>query len=170
MHIEMVSESDAAELLEIYAPYVEETAISFECVAPTLKDFTQRIKTIREKYPYIKAVDDEGCIVGYAYAGTFKPRAAYDWSVEASVYVRREKRKQGVGRLLYEELAARLKEQGIRNMYACIASPIGDDEHLTNASQLFHEKMGFTLCGTFHKCAYKFGKPYNMIWMEKFLY
>lgn len=87
MKIEMVSLTDASELLEIYAPYVKETAISFEYDVPSVEEFKDRIENISAKYPYIKALDDKNKIIGYAYAGSFKVRKAYDWSVETTVYV-----------------------------------------------------------------------------------
>ena len=100
MRIERVLPGDAEALLEIYAPYVEETAISFEYTVPTVSEFRRRIAEISAKFPYIKAVDGEGTILGYAYAGTFKARQADDWNVETTVYGRRGVRRQGVGRQL----------------------------------------------------------------------
>ena len=81
MRIERVLPGDAEALLEIYAPYVEETAISFEYTVPTVSEFRRQIAEISAKFPYIKAVDGDGTILGYAYAGTFKARQAYDWNV-----------------------------------------------------------------------------------------
>ena len=81
MKIERVTVEDAKELLEIYAPYVTDTAISFEYEVPSVEEFEERIRTISAILPYIKAVED-GKIIGYAYAGKFKGRKAYDWSVE----------------------------------------------------------------------------------------
>lgn len=169
MKIEKVNVSDAGELLNIYAPYVLETAITFEYEVPSVEEFKGRIINISAKYPYLKAVDDNGTILGYAYAGVFKGRRAYDWSVETTVYVKKDMHKKGVGRLLYEALEEELKKMGVSNMYACIASPKVEDEYLTMDSPKFHEKMGFTLIGTFHECANKFGRWYNMIWMEKMI-
>ena len=169
MKIEMVSPTDAAELLEIYAPYVKETAISFEYDVPSVEEFKDRIENISAKYPYIKVLDDENKIIGYAYAGSFKARKAYDWSVETTVYVRRDCRRGGVGRKLYQVLEGMLKEMGILNMNACIAVPKKDDLHLTKDSLLFHEKMGFSIVGTFHNCGYKFHTWYDMVWMEKMI-
>lgn len=169
MNIENVSVSDAKELLEIYRPYVEHTAITFEYEVPSVTEFSERIINISSKYPYIKAVDEEGNILGYAYAGTFKGRRAYDWSVETTVYVKENLHKKGVGKALYNVLEEALKEKGITNMYACIACPDEEDEYLTFDSPKFHEKMGFTKIGTFHKCANKYGRWYNMIWMEKMI-
>ena len=168
MTIREVTEADAQELLEIYAPYVKETAISFEYEVPTLEEFTERIRRISQKYPYLKAEED-GRIVGYAYANTFKGRKAYDWSVETTIYIQNDSRRQGLGRLLYGELERVLADRGILNMYACIASPTGEDVHLTDASLRFHERMGFTLVGEFHQCGYKFDTWYDMVWMEKII-
>lgn len=86
------------------------------------------------------------------------------------IYIDRTFHGQGIGRMLYEALEERLKAQGITNMYACIAYTEQEDEYLTNASVRFHERMGFQLCGTFHRCAVKFGRSYDMVWMEKFLF
>ena len=117
MEIRKVTVDDAKELLDIYAPYVEQTAITFEYDVPSVGEFVERIKKISSKYPYIAAVED-GKIVGYAYASAFKERAAYQWAVETSIYVDMQKRQNGVGRLLYEALEQRLREQGILNSNA----------------------------------------------------
>ena len=167
MKIERVTEADAAQLLEIYAPYVEGTAISFEYQVPSPEEFRERIRSISATYPYIKAVADSGQILGYAYAGSFKSRAAYDWAVETTIYVRREHRGQGIGRMLYEALEQALKGMGICNLNACIAYTPREDAHLTNDSMRFHQRLGYSLVGTFHECGYKFGTWYDMIWMEK---
>ena len=166
--IEKVKTEDAEELLAIYAPYVKDTAISFEYEVPTVEEFRERIRQISAKYPYIKMVED-GKITGYAYANTFKEREAYDWSVETTVYVRQDIRRHGTGRMLYEQLEKSLKSMGILNMNACIAYTDEEDEHLTNDSCFFHKKMGFELVGTFHKSGYKFDRWYDMIWMEKMI-
>ena len=159
---------DAAKLLEIYGPYVKNTAISFEYEVPGVEEFQKRIEKTIQKYPYLIA-EEEQQILGYAYAGAFYGRAAYDWSVETTIYLAPNATKKGVGRLLYETLEARLKELGIINLYACIAYPDVEDEYLDKNSALFHEHMGYTKVGEFHKCGYKFGRWYSMIWMEKII-
>ncbi|MGN0633231.1 MAG: GNAT family N-acetyltransferase [Oscillospiraceae bacterium] len=169
MKIERAYEEDAAKLLEIYAPYVEETAVSFEYKVPSVEEFAERIRTVSSKYPYIKAVDNNGEILGYAYAGAFKGRSAYNWSVETTVYVRNDRRQSGIGRALYECLEKSLQQMGVLNLNACIAFTAEPDEYLTNDSMLFHQKLGYELVGTFHKCGYKFNKWYDMIWMEKII-
>lgn len=167
MRIEKAAAQDAAALLEIYAPYVEHTAITFEYTVPSLEEFRERIETISARYPYLKAVDGDGTILGYAYAAAFKSRAAYDWSVETTVYVRQDARRQGTGRALYLALEKALREMGVCNLNACIACTDTPDAHLTNDSMHFHQHLGYTPVGTFHNCAYKFGTWYHMIWMEK---
>ena len=115
------------------------------------------------------AVFENGKILGYAYANTFKDRAAYDWSVETTIYVKKDIKHHGIGRKLYEALENALREQNIINLNACIAYTETEDEHLTNDSVNYREHLGYSLVGTFHKCGYKFGKWYDMVWMEKML-
>lgn len=166
--IEKVGVEDARELLEIYAPYVENTAISFEYTVPDIAEFKDRIIEISSKYPYIKAVVN-GKIAGYAYANCFKGRKAYDWSVETTIYIKENCRQMGIGRALYEQLEKALKEMGILNMNACIASPVSAGEYLNDDSFKFHTKMGFQLVGRFHNSGYKFNQWFDMIWMEKMI-
>lgn len=157
---------DADKLLDIYAPYVENTAITFEYMVPTQAEFTERIRKTLEKYPYLVA-EQGNKILGYAYAGVFYPREAYGWAVEVSVYIRQECRQTGVGKALYHALEQALAMQNIINLNACIAYPVKEDEYLTTDSVKFHERMGYHLVGEFHKCGYKFNRWYNMVWMEK---
>ena len=159
---------DAARLVEIYAYYVEYTAITFEYVVPSLEEFRERMVRTMSRYPYLVAEED-GEVVGYAYAGPFVGREAYDWSCELTVYLDHMETKKGFGRLLYAALEEDLKKMGILNLYACIGLPEEEDEYLTRNSALFHAHMGFTEAGRFRKCGYKFGRWYDMIWMEKIL-
>ena len=167
--IRNASTADAARLREIYSYYVEKTAITFEYDVPTLGEFEGRIKKTLAKYPYLVAEND-GVVVGYAYAGTFVGRAAYDRSAEVSIYLDREAQGQGAGRLLYQELESRLAQMNLTNLYACIGVPAEkDDEFLTFNSRQVDEHMGYRLAGRFSKCGYKFGRWYDMVWMEKFI-
>lgn len=109
------------------------------------------------------------CYVPFTYAGNFKSRKAYDWSVEVAIYVKSNARGKGIGKLLYTVLEKSLQGIGVLNMNACIAITQNDDAHLDNASRRFHEKMGFHLVGTFHNSGYKFNTWYDMIWMEKMI-
>lgn len=168
MIIRSATTEDAARLLEIYAYYVENTAISFECEVPSLEEFKNRIAATLEKYPYL-VLEEDGLIRGYAYAGIFKGRAAYDHCCEVTIYLDRDSKRHGFARALYEELEKELRKIGIINLYACIADPISEDEYLTKNSEQFHQHMGYAKVGEFHKCGYKFGRWYNMIWMEKMI-
>lgn len=164
--IRTATPADAAELLKIYAPYVENTAITFEYEIPTVQEFEGRIRNVLKKFPYLVAELD-GEIVGYAYVSPFHERAAYQWGVETTVYVRGDKKKHGIGKALYEALEKILALQNILNLNACIGYPKVEDEHLTKNSVQFHERMGYRFVGEFYKCGYKFGRWYNMVWMEK---
>ncbi len=159
---------DAERLLEIYDYYVKNTAITFEYTTPTIEEFRGRMEKTMQKYPYLVAEKD-GVIAGYAYAGAFVGRAAYDWSCETSIYLDKNARKCGIGKTLYAALEKELKKMGILNMYACIGYPDNEDEYLTKNSAEFHSHIGFVQVGEFHKCGYKFGRWYNMIWMEKII-
>ncbi len=159
---------DAGRLLEIYSYYVEKTAISFEYDVPSLDEFKGRMINITKKYPYL-VLEDEGKIVGYSYAGVFKGRAAYDHCCEVTIYLDRGSKGKGYGRALYEALEKELLSRGICNLYACIGDPVTEDEYLTKNSEEFHRHMGYTKVGDFHRCGFKFGRLYNMIWMEKII-
>lgn len=176
VRIRTAREADAEELLSIYAPYVLDTAITFEYEVPSIEEFRRRIRDTLLRYPYLVAEDEQsGVLLGYAYASVFHARPAYDWAVETSIYVRRDRRKTGAGRLLHDALERALKAQGILNMNACIACPPqgslpGDNAiHLDRNSIEFHAHMGYRLVGTFYQCGYKFHQWYDMVWMEKLI-
>ena len=165
--IRMAAIDDAAAMLDIYAPYVRDTAITFEYDAPSVQEFSDRIRHTLERYPWLLA-EENGSIIGYAYASPFKARRAYSWAVETSIYVAKNARGRGAGRLLHNALEDLLRRQGILNMCACIAVPHGDaDEYLNDSSMRFHEHMHYRLVGRFHKCGCKFGRWYDMVWMER---
>ena len=111
---------DANKLVEIYSYYVLNTAVSFEYEAPSVAEFENRIKTTKEKYPYLVCLLNDR-IVGYAYAGPYSLREAYNWTATTSIYVDKDYRSQGIGSLLYKELEKRLKEQDIVNLLAGVA-------------------------------------------------
>lgn len=164
--IRTAGESDAPALLNIYAPYIVNTAITFEYTVPSTEEFAGRIRRTLQKYPYLVA-EQQNKILGYAYAGPFHERAAYDWAVETSIYVDQTQRHTGIGRLLHDALEHTLQAQGILNMNACIACTSKEDPHLDNNSIEFHTHMGYRLVGEFYQCGYKFHTWYNMVWMEK---
>ncbi len=164
--IRLARGADVKDLIGIYAPYVENTAVTFEYEVPSPSEFLARMERVLEKYPYLIA-ECEGEIVGYAYGGPFHNRPAYGWAAETTVYVRQDKKKQGIGKKLYDTLELLLKEQGILNLNACIADPEREDEYLKKDSIAFHERLGYQFVGRFHNCGYKFKRWYHMVWMEK---
>ncbi len=159
---------DAAALLAIYAPYVEQTAITFEYEVPSLEEFRGRIVRTLRRYPYLVA-EENGELLGYAYTGPFGERAAYSWAVETSIYLRQDVRGKGLGKRLYQALEDISRAQHVQSLYACIAYPDADDAHLSGNSVAFHTHLGYTTVGRFPHCGYKFGTWYNMAWMEKTL-
>ena len=168
MRIRDAKPEDAPRLLEIYAWYVEHTAVTFDWTVPAPDAFRRRMEATAERYPYLVAEDD-GTVLGYAYAGPFVGRDAYRYSAEMTVYVDHTARRMGCGRALYEALEARLRAMGILNLYACIGDPVEEDEYLTKDSERFHRRLGYRKVGEFHRCGTKFGRWYNMIWMEKLI-
>ena len=164
--IRTAAPADAPGLLAIYAPYITDTAVSFEYDVPSVDEFTDRIRTTLEKYPYLVA-ESEDRIVGYCYVSILHGRQAYDWSVETSIYVEQNCKRMGIGRKLHDALEQALSAMGILNLYACIAFPIGEDPYLTEDSVHFHEHLGYEHTAHFHKCGYKFNRWYDIVWMEK---
>ena len=136
LQIRVATKEDAEALLAIYAPYVEKTAITFEYEVPSIEEFRCRIQETLKKYPYLVA-EKNGKIVGYAYAGAFHARPAYDWAVETSIYVSELQKGEGIGKALYKALEEQLSRQHILNLNACIAYPETEDEHLNKDSVRF---------------------------------
>lgn len=161
MNIRPARREDAAALLAIYAPYVTNTAITFETQVPTMVDLEGRIDKILEKFPYLVA-EVGGQVVGYAYASTYYARAAYDWTVECSVYVAQDRRGQGIGKALYEQLERELQVAGFKNFLACIALP-------NPASIALHERLGYEQVAHFKKVGYKFEQWHDIVWLQKSL-
>ncbi len=160
---------DAPAVLAIYAPYVEQTAVSFELEVPSQDDFADRVAaTLDHGYPYL-VMEDDGRIVGYAYASRYYGRAAYAHSAEVSIYLDRNARGRGYGRALYQALEDELRRMRVTNLYACIAVAPDGDPYVTPDSARFHERMGYELVGHFHACGRKFGRLYDIVWMEKII-
>ena len=157
---------DAEALVVIYAPYILNTAITYEYEIPSVAEFARRIETYSAKYPYLVA-ELNGTPVGYAYACPLGSRPAFDWSAEAAIYIREDCKGMGVGKALYEKLEEILKAMGIRTMTAAVATVGHEDPYLTNASLAFHLRMGFVPVGTFHHAGCKFGRWYDLTWLEK---
>lgn len=166
--IRAASPEDAPALLRVYAPYVKNTAITYEYDVPSVDEFSKRIETTLKRFPYL-VLERGDEIIGYAYAGPLHSRPAYDWSVETSLYLSEDVRGDGLGRLIHDALENVLREQGFLNMNACIAYPEKEDEYLTRNSAEFHAHLGYRTIGGFTKCSYKFRRWYGMVWMEKLI-
>lgn len=152
-NIRPVRLSDAGRIREIYAPYVS-TSITFEIEVPTEAEIAHRIEEYTKSYPWI-VLEQEGAIIAYAYATTFKARAAYRWSVETSIYVDEKHKGKGLGKKLYQELLSRLSEKGVLNMVGVITLP-------NQASVTLHESLGFEFVGKFPDVGFKLGKWWDV--------
>lgn len=130
MHIRDATAADAAACAAIYAPYVTDTAISFEEVPPSDAVLAERIQTAAHRHAWLVA-EDGGEILGYAYAAPWKSRTAYQWACEVSVYVDGARRQRGAGRQLYTALLGRLRELGYRTVLAVVVTPNAASENCT---------------------------------------
>lgn len=150
---------DAAHTLAIYTPYVTDTDITFDTEIPSLDEWIGRIRNTLARHPYLIAFV-EGRAAGYAYASPFRHKAAYDWSVETTIYLSSEHRAQGIGRQLHDALEQILSAQGVTNLNACITYP-------NPASIAFHQRMGYAQNAYFTRCGYKLDRWLDVVWMEK---
>lgn len=157
--IRLAVESDSTAIANIYSPAVTEYATSFEVVAPDEREFAKRMRKIRPHYPWL-VYEDDGAILGYAYASSHRERFAYRWSVDVCAYVDAIAHRRGVGRALYASLFAVLALQGYRNAYAGVTLP-------NPASEGLHRAVGFTLVGIYHSVGYKFGAWHDVAWFER---
>lgn len=151
---------DAPGILAIYAPIIEETAVSFELVAPTLDDVRRRIAKAHESHDFLVSVDEGGVVEGYVYGSQHRERAAYQWAVDVTVYIRADARGRGVGRRLYEALLPRLAARGYYQAFAGIALP-------NDASVGLHEAVGFTHLGIYRNVGFKLGAWRDVGWWQK---
>jgi phosphinothricin acetyltransferase len=157
---------DAAVVCEIYTPYVLNTAITFDLDAPTVEDMREKISTLLKTYPFLVA-EENGEVVGYTYASAFRPRQAYLYSIETSIYVRQDYKGNGIGRKLYTALENVLRLQHVYTANACISYVDPADEYAPATSRRFHERLGYTLTAHIPNCGRKFDKWYGIIWMQK---
>ncbi len=156
-NIRLATPADSEALLDIYAPFVKNTVITFEYEVPTMAEFSSRIANISPKYPWL-VCEMGGRIVGYAYASQFHERAAYDWSVDASVYVHPDFHGKKIGTALYSCLLELLKLQGFYNVYAIITGA-------NQGSLDFHQSLGFRPAGLYCKVGYKFNQWQDVQWL-----
>lgn len=157
--IRFAAAKDAAELLEVYAPYVTGTTVSFEYEVPAVEEFRRRVEETSARYPYL-VWEEDGALLGYAYAHPYAARPAYQWSAELTVYLRQGVSRRGLGSQLYGALMELLRLQGVRNVYGCVTAE-------NTASVAFHHALGFREAGRFSQVGYKLGRWLDVLWLEK---
>ena len=160
--IRLATEADLPEILEIYGPYIINTTASFEYTVPTPEEFTARFRSVTADFPWL-VWEEQGRILGYAYASLPFHRAAYRWCAESSIYLRPEARGKGIGKRLQLVLEEILKRQGYALLYAVITSE-------NEGSLAFHHALGYTKTAEMPGCGYKFGRNLGITWMEKRLF
>jgi L-amino acid N-acyltransferase YncA len=153
--------ADAAACAVLYAPYVTDTVVTFETEPPTAEQMAERIAAAQQRHAWL-VLEDDGAVVGYAYGGPYKDRAAYRWSCEVSVYLERGRRRTGGGRALYEALFARLAERGFRTAVAGMTLP-------NPASEGLHRALGFEKVGVYRRIGWKHGAWHDVAWVQRTL-
>jgi phosphinothricin acetyltransferase len=156
--IRIAQAADGAALAAIYAPHVAGSAVSFEVEPPSAEEMASRVRATLERYPWL-VTEQAGVVVGFAYAGEYRTRRAYQWSVEVSVYLRGDAQRQGLGRRLYTRLFELLRRQGFYSAYAGITLP-------NPASIGLHEAVGFAPIGVFRNAGFKFGAWHDVGWWQ----
>ena len=156
--IRTVVASDASSIPDIYEPYILNTTASFETEVPSIENFTQRILSTLEIWPWL-VYESDGVVAGYAYASKHRERAAYQWCVESSVYMNDHFQQKGIATRLYETLFEILQYQGCRNVYAGITLPNEKSTH-------FHEKMGFSKIADYTNIGYKLNRWNTVRWYQ----
>ena len=161
MRVRAATAEDGQGCAALYAPYVTDTAVTFETEPPTAAEMAERIAAAAREHACF-VLEDGGRVVGYAYAGPYKPRPAYRWACEVSVYLERGRRRTGGGRLLYEALLARLAERGFRTAVAGMTLP-------NDASAGLHRALGFQAVGTYRRIGWKHGRWHDVAWVQRTL-
>jgi phosphinothricin acetyltransferase len=162
MLIRHATPDDAAAVHAIYAPLVEDTCISFELRPPSVEEMRARIAATTQTHPWLVSVDEAGAVSGYAYAGKHRERAAYQWSVDVSAYVRADCRGQGIGKALYDRLLDLLVAGGWCQAFAGIALP-------NAVSVALHESLGFEPLGVYRNVGFKMKRWHDVGWWQKSL-
>lgn len=155
------TEEDGEACARLYAPYVRDTAVSFELEPPSTAEMARRIAAAVDSHAWL-VLEEQGEIIGYAYAGPFKAREAYRWSCEVSVYLQQGRQGRGGGRLLYEALFARLAARGYRTAVAGMTLP-------NDASEALHRALGFEPVGIYRTIGYKHGRWRDVAWTQRSL-
>jgi len=155
--LRLAAPADAAQIAAIYAPFCLETAVSFETTAPDEGQMRERISTLMQRYPWLVAVSETGDVLGYAYAGKHRERAAYRWSVDFTAYLAPEAKRRGIGTALYRALMRICQSLGYYRAFAGITLP-------NEASVRLHEKIGFRPIGVYRRVGFKLGRWHDCGW------
>jgi phosphinothricin acetyltransferase len=155
--IRLATTADAGAIQAIYAPYVRDTAVSFETEPPTPEEIARRIASVSRSLPWLICEDAAGAVIGYAYASKHRERAAYDWSVDVAIYVQPSLHQRGVGRALYTSLFQLLRLLGYHRAFAGITLP-------NDASVGLHTAMGFQPVGVYQDVGFKLGRWHDVAW------
>lgn len=156
--IRLIKETDCAETLSVYEPFVLNTSITFEYEVPSYEDYLNRIKTKTIDYPWLVCLF-ENKIIGYTYVSKFRSNSAYQWSPESTIYIIKSFQGKGIGYILYKTLFEILKLQGFCNVYAGLLIP-------NEKSEKLHLMIGFEEVGVFKKVGYKLGKWHDTKWFQ----
>lgn len=160
LEIRLAREQDAPEIAAIYAPFVLHSPVTFETEPPDAAEMARRVRATLTQTPWLVCESADAAILGYAYASTHRVRAAYRWSVDATVYVHADHRRRGIGRILYERLFALLPLQGYCAVFAGITLP-------NESSTGLHEALGFEPIGVYRNAGYKLGKWHDVGWWQR---
>jgi L-amino acid N-acyltransferase YncA len=160
MTIRSAVSGDADALAAIYAPVVRDTAISFEFDPPDVEEMRARVINTLKTFPWLVSIDDRGEVDGYAYASRHRDRAAYQWSVDCTAYVRQDRRGRGVGKSLYLELFKKVARLGYFQAFAGITLP-------NEPSVALHKSVGFELVGIYRAVGFKHGAWHDVSWWQK---
>jgi L-amino acid N-acyltransferase YncA len=157
IRLRLAETSDAAQIAAIYAPFCLETAVSFETTAPDKETMRERISILTQRYPWLVAISETGGVLGYAYAGKHRERAAYRWSVDFTAYLAPAAKRRGIGTALYRALTEICQCLGYYRAFAGITLP-------NEASVRLHEKVGFRPIGIYQRVGFKLGRWHDVGW------
>lgn len=161
MIVRKATAADVPRILEIYAPYIRQTCITFEYLVPSDEDFLRRFEDISSLYPYFVACEENsGKVTGYAYASRAFERAAFAWSADLSVYVDMDERGKGIGRMLVAAVEKELEQMGVCTVCALITGE-------NTKSVVFHKKLGYSHSGTLTAIGYKMGRWHDLHFYTK---
>lgn len=166
--IRQATVDDVERLLEIYSPYVQDTALTFISTPPTKDEYLTKLRQIVPQFPFLCAIRDNK-IVGFAYASSFRNHKAYSHIAEVKTYVCRESKRTGIGRSLHKVMERLLAKQEIYNIYVCIPHTEVRCQYLSHDTEDFHERLGYKRIAKLNSCGFKFNQWFDIVLMEKII-